>query len=447
MSKPRSASQPMLYRKNDKNQTVQWRVWAEKGLDESVAFLCSEFGQVDGKLRSTRREVTESGHEDSCYNKACQQVVKKWNDKQHKEGYVPSQFDAGVARHDNDDRPVVGDKSKAAVPVLPMLANKANVDRERKTIDNMSFPCLVQPKIDGFRCVSRISGGATLFSRTNTAYIGFASMRARLNALILPDEGFGSGRFYLDGEFFVNTDDFSHLSSLIKRGQHHADYDLAELQYQIFDCFDLDHMDVPYSERYSFLENLLGFGKSVHLLKTYVAASLDDVDERMAAFLEAGHEGLMLRAPDSPYVLRKRSKHLLKHKEFHDDEFEIVNYKEGHSDDAGTVVWQCSVHDAPKHHVFKNDDVYAFWVRPKGTREQRRDWFNNAKDFMGKQLTVTYQEMSEDNKPRFPVGKCIREKGFDYTGPVNRKRKVDDGDDDDIKTKPKAKSAKNTSTR
>ena len=52
-----------------------------------------------------------------------------------------------------------------------------------------------------------------------------------------------------------------------------------------------------------------------------------------------------------------------------------------------------------------------FSVRPKGTIEMRRDWFKNSKKYIGKKLTVIYQELSELGVPRFPVGKSVRE-GF-----------------------------------
>ena len=81
------------------------------------------------------------------------------------------------------------------------------------------------------------------------------------------------------------------------------------------------------------------------------------------------------------------------------------------------------MHAVPDDHVFVQNAPYAFWVRPKGTRAERRQWLEQAPDYIGKQLTVTYQELSEDNKPRFPVGKRIREEDFDYAKPARKKQK------------------------
>jgi DNA ligase-1 len=41
--------------------------------------------------------------------------------------------------------------------------------------------------------------------------------------------------------------------------------------------------------------------------------------------------------------------------------------------------------------------------------ESRREWFNKGDRFIGKNLTVIYQELSDLGIPRFPVGKAVRD--------------------------------------
>jgi DNA ligase-1 len=48
-------------------------------------------------------------------------------------------------------------------------------------------------------------------------------------------------------------------------------------------------------------------------------------------------------------------------------------------------------------------------VRPKGTIEDRRDIFKKAQSYVGKKLTVKYQELTDDGIPRFPIGLAIRD--------------------------------------
>jgi DNA ligase-1 len=80
-----------------------------------------------------------------------------------------------------------------------------------------------------------------------------------------------------------------------------------------------------------------------------------------------------------------------------EDEYRIIDFKEGEGRDAGAVIWVCETADGKE-----------FTARPRGTMEQRREWFNDGESYIGKNLTVVYQELTEDGKPRFPVGKALR---------------------------------------
>ena len=45
----------------------------------------------------------------------------------------------------------------------------------------------------------------------------------------------------------------------------------------------------------------------------------------------------------------------------------------------------------------------------KGTMADRRHYFQNPGDYVGRQLTVRYQELSDSGIPRFPVGLSVRD--------------------------------------
>ena len=92
-----------------------------------------------------------------------------------------------------------------------------------------------------------------------------------------------------------------------------------------------------------------------------------------------------------------RSVDLQKFKEFFDGEFKIVAYKEGTAVEAGCVIWICEAENG------------QFACRPRGTREERIEQCLNGKKYIGKMLTVRYQEMTDSNVPRFPVGIAIRD--------------------------------------
>ena len=159
---------------------------------------------------------------------------------------------------------------------------------------------------------------------------------------------------------------------------------------------------MPYKERFEFLAKL--FEKNVtasSLIKpvqTFIADELKDVKTYHDDFVKNGFEGAMIRAMDGPYEVNKRSKYLQKFKEFMEEEFKIVGFHEGSGDEKGSVVWDC---------ITKDDKTFA--VRPKGTFESRKKLFDDGKKYIGKLLTVIFQEYSGDGVPRFPVGKGIRD--------------------------------------
>jgi len=98
------------------------------------------------------------------------------------------------------------------------------------------------------------------------------------------------------------------------------------------------------------------------------------------------------------YNVGNRSADLLKMKEFQDDEFEITGFYEGEGGEKGLVLWKC-----------KTKDDKEFGCRPQGTHEDRRELFKHGADYVGKMLTVRYQELTKDGIPRFPIGIAVRD--------------------------------------
>jgi DNA ligase-1 len=135
----------------------------------------------------------------------------------------------------------------------------------------------------------------------------------------------------------------------------------------------------------------------VVLVRTEKVAVLADFRRLFAEFVEAGYEGIMLRNAAGIYCANYRSNDLQKYKEFMEEEYRIIDFTQGEGRDAGAVIWVCETADGK-----------VFTVRPRGSLNQRRDWFNDGDSYIGKNLTVIYQELTEDGKPRFPVGKALR---------------------------------------
>ena len=220
---------------------------------------------------------------------------------------------------------------------------------------------------------------------------------------------------------------FEELAGLIKKKKI-TDSDaerLKKVKYHVYDIYDRMNENMPYSERLGVLAAAVrrcgcvandafsagvaanrvlrsdtGSATVVVLVRTEKVAVLSDFRRLFAEFVEAGYEGIMLRNAVGVYRANYRSNDLQKYKEFMEEEYRIIDFKEGEGRDAGAVIWVCETADGKE-----------FSIRPRGSFEQRREWFNDGAKYIGKNLTVVYQELTEDGKPRFPVAKCVRE-GF-----------------------------------
>jgi DNA ligase-1 len=314
-------------------------------------------------------------------------------------------------------------------PADAATATAATASKKKKVI---TFPCFVQPKLDGLRCVSyatrSVPGGGNdtapavaLQSRTGAFFTGLPHIAAALRPYLLQHPS-----VVIDGELYTDQMPFEELAGLIKKKKI-TDSDverLKKVKYHVYDIYDRVQHDMPYSERMGVLASAVrrcgcvandtfhsGGMPANHrvlrsdteaaavvvLVRTEKVAALGDFRRLFAEFVEAGYEGIMLRNAAGVYRANYRSNDLQKYKEFMEDEYRIIDFKEGEGRDAGAVIWVCETADGKE-----------FTVRPRGTMEQRREWFSAGASYIGKSLTVVYQELTEEGKPRFPVGKAVR---------------------------------------
>lgn len=448
---------PTLYA-IDKNGKI--KVWTAAVLqpaaaDAGYATSRTTHGYINGKQQVALRDYTAGknigrSNETTPLAQCISETQRKWTDKKEKEAYSetkPADYGEGYGDisggwcADDDDAVAAAD----AGPFLPMLAQTFNPadaiitgagaggtagSKKKKVI---TFPCFVQPKLDGLRCVSYATHPAhgsndagptvALQSRTGAFFTGLPHIAAALRPYLSQHPS-----IVIDGELYTDQMPFEELAGLIKKKKiTGSDVEqLKKVKYHVYDIYDRMNENMPYSERLGVLAaavrrcgcvandtfhsgGVVGnrvlrsdteAATVVVLVRTEKVAVLGDFRRLFAEFVEAGYEGIMLRNAAGVYRANYRSNDLQKYKEFMEDEYRIIDFKEGEGRDAGAVIWVCETADGKE-----------FTARPRGTMEQRREWFNDGESYIGKNLTVVYQELTEDGKPRFPVAKCVRE-GF-----------------------------------
>lgn len=422
---------PAIYGMDKNGKTKIWKASIYE--KDGMAVSNIQHGQLSGKLQTTFREYTTGKNigrknETTPLEQCIQETKRKRQDKLEKEGYRETMGEAhtGVGGIPSTASEVCeGDVASVAAPtttttILPMLAHVYEPNKNKK--NQIVFPCCVQPKLDGLRCVAYLAANNAkpiYQSRTGAHFSTMDHLDASVADFIRKIRGKlgGDQAIYLDGELYTDKIPFETLAGLIKKKKITEEdrEKLAIVEYNIYDVYIPSSPDLTFIARWELLKTLYdGIGdqvadftltpsenpppyRGICLVATEMAG-LNDFRRKFCEYVEQGYEGVMLRNLSGVYRTNYRSHDLQKYKEFFEDEFEIVGFSEGEGRERGTVIWKCITKEGRE-----------FSVRPKGTVEYRKELFENAKKYVGKMATIIYQELSEYGVPRFPVGKAVRD--------------------------------------
>jgi DNA ligase-1 len=240
-----------------------------------------------------------------------------------------------------------------------------------------------QPKLDGIRCIARKDG---LYSRAGKEIISVPHIVKELEVFF---KDFPN--VILDGELYNHElkNDFNKITSLVRKTKPTPE-DILEskelVQYHVYDLFDQDNPDALFLERFNLDVEV---NKAIHIVRTDTCETQEELDEFYSEYTEAGYEGQMIRN-NTPYE-HKRSKNLLKRKEFITEEFNVVSVLEGLGTWAGYA----------KHFKLELGDGRNFKSGVRGTQEILKTLLEQEEKPTW--VTVRYFEKTPDGIPRFPV--------------------------------------------
>jgi DNA ligase-1 len=130
-------------------------------------------------------------------------------------------------------------------------------------------------------------------------------------------------------------------------------------------------------------------------VETVQASSEEQVDDLFGEYIGLGYEGGIIRL-DEEYQ-QKRSKYLLKRKDFEDAEFTIVSIEEGQGNWAGYA----------KRVIFQLEDGRECGAGLAGNQDYARQLLSERDSYVGGQVTVQYFTRTPDGMPRFPIAKAL----------------------------------------
>lgn len=357
---------PALYSLASTNKIKIWKIRVESNI------ILTEYGYIDGKMTEAKKIIAKGknigkANATTPNEQAVSEARSKWNKKLKQN----STTNLESLKHSKKDY-----HSRTAV-LLPMLA----LNFKTRSHD-IVYPCVVQPKLDGARCVYN---NGVLTSRTGKVFTSMDHITDELEDAGILD--------ILDGELYSDNLNFQDIIGMIKKETITSPKELKKallVEYTVYDIIS----DDAYSTRSAILKEIFRTHKFkyIKLIRSDIANSVEDIKKYHDVYVKLGYEGAIVRNLSGMYKLKHRSKDLQKYKEFEDSEFKIVDFTEGEGAETGCVIWICETKKGLR-----------FSVRPKGTREERKILYKNGKDYINKKLNVVYQGLTNDGIPRFGV--------------------------------------------
>jgi DNA ligase-1 len=283
----------------------------------------------------------------------------------------------------------------------PMLAESV------KNIGELEWPMIATPKVDGIRC---LNPDGRILSRSwkpipNHHIRGLLEKYLPIGA---------------DGELF-SSNSFQQVTSDVMSRDGNPDF-----TYCMFDFVVDGDLAMPYSERLRYMAHWYNETSSetktiIQILPFIVLWSPIELAKYEERMLEAGYEGVILRAPYGPYKCGRstwKERYLLKLKVFMDSEAEVIgleeqvaNHNELCKNELGYAKRSAKKEGKVAAGVlgkFLARDVHTGVEFKCGTGqgltlELRKRIWDKKKEYVGKIFKYKYQPHGVKNLPRIPI--------------------------------------------
>jgi DNA ligase-1 len=250
-----------------------------------------------------------------------------------------------------------------------------------------------QAKLDGLRCIATIEG---LFSRQGKPIVSVPHVHRALQTLFQRDPD-----LILDGELYSDrlSDNFNEIISLARKSKPtNEDFKKSEEMIGYW-VYDVPSCEGGFEKRIQKLYELITINSAIYpgaicVVETHEVKNQNELDELYAKYMSQGYEGQMIRTLGKDYE-NKRTKQLLKRKEFKDEEFEILSVEEGLGNWAGYAKTITVKHNDGSDRVFGSGVA--------GTQEFTKALLAERDALVGTMVTIKYQNLTPEGIPRFPV--------------------------------------------
>jgi DNA ligase-1 len=346
-----------IYKRDSAGNLREWRQEIEGSRYRTIAGLSGGNQAVSEWTQATPKNVGRA-NETTAEQQACAEVAANYEAKLKREYFLTIE------------------ETDAPRFFKPMLAHAFDPAAA-------VYPVWSQPKLDGIRALASAKGLAT---REGQPIVSCPHITDALAPFfeVNPDA-------ILDGEIYNHdlADDFNAIVSTVKRTHCSADQLAASAEIAEFHVYDFPSFGhLGFSARAKAVAfALVEAPPCIRIVPTHRVDAPEHLDALYGEYLAASYEGQMVRT-DTPYE-QKRSKSLLKRKQFEDAEFRIVAIEEGTGNWAGVA----------KRVTLHLGEGRTFGAGIRGTRERARALLTETWE----KATVRYFALTPDGVPRFPV--------------------------------------------
>lgn len=299
------------------------------------------------------------------------------------------------------------------IPVFDVMRGQKYSDHKHKLV---SKDIIITEKIDGVRTVAIIdeNGDVKFYSRQGKEWEGLVEIEEDVKSL-------GLKNIVLDGETTILNQEGLESKEVFKRTMEimgSKQERKTGLLYNVFDCVPLSQFKAgkcsasASNRKKWFLEKYTKgwtFGGYEHVKPLPVIYEGVYREEAVKGFhqniLRRGGEGIMINIASAPYEC-KRTANLLKVKEMYTMDLKIIGFEEGlvgskFEGTLGAIVVDYKGHEVKVGSGYTDDERKFFW--------------ENKDDLIGRVIEVQYFEETEDTDGnlslRFPVYVQLREVG------------------------------------
>ena len=362
------SSLPFLYKRDNNNRIRVWEI--QFGWDnDDVAGVRTISGLQEGQLTTSEWNLKEAKNIGK-KNATTAKTQAEFEAKSTWERRLEKEYFQDVKDIDNYDK------------FKPMLAE----DYKKHPVSEG----YTQPKLDGIRCIANKDG---LWTRAGKEITSCPHIWESLKNYFQTWP-----TAIIDGELYNHKlkADFNKITSLVRKTKStEEDFKEAEklVEYHMYDITWSNSVEMSFKERNEILKAVPikdNFASDIlKIVETTWCANQEELDSKYSEYTEDGYEGQMVRK-DAPYE-NKRTKSLLKRKEFITEEFEVINMLEGLGNWSGYA----------KRFILKTDDGQEFGSGVRGTQEQLKKLWDEGKS--PDWATCRYFNLTPDGIPRFPV--------------------------------------------